>query len=150
SNQEITAGDRLVAIDDKTSFRSAVRPANAGLDARIVKVHDPKPSSLLTESGLALRTYDREGGPLSVGVINKGRTPGIEEGKVIKLVSKGATIGRSGTFGYLNGEPARPQVKLPDEENGQAVVFRTFEKVSYALVMRAQRPISGGDRVVAP
>ena len=44
------------------------------------------------------------------------------------------------------GEP----VKLPDERAGLAMVFRTFDRVSVALVMESTAPIHVGDRVRNP
>jgi hypothetical protein len=41
-------------------------------------------------------------------------------------------------------------VKLPDERNGLVFVFRVFEKMSYAIVMRATRPIYVNDVVQTP
>jgi hypothetical protein len=41
-------------------------------------------------------------------------------------------------------------IKLPDERNGLVLVFRVFEKMSYAMVMRASRPIYVGDFVQTP
>jgi len=41
-------------------------------------------------------------------------------------------------------------VKLPDERNGIIFVFRVFEKMSYAIVMRANKPIYVGDVVRTP
>ena len=55
--------------------------------------------------------------------------------------------------------PADPKVgvaasgttlKLPDERNGLIFVFRVFEKMSYAMVMSATRPIYIGDVVQTP
>jgi hypothetical protein len=46
----------------------------------------------------------------------------------------------------LGGGP----VKLPDERNGIVFVFRVFEKMSYAIVMRANKPIYVGDVVRTP
>jgi hypothetical protein len=42
------------------------------------------------------------------------------------------------------------EVKIPDERIGLVFVFRTFEKVSYALVMSSTRPIKTGDIVQTP
>jgi len=42
------------------------------------------------------------------------------------------------------------EVKLPDERNGLIFVFRVFDKMSYALVMRSTKPIYVGDVVVTP
>jgi hypothetical protein len=41
-------------------------------------------------------------------------------------------------------------IKLPDERNGLVFVFRVFEKMSYAMVMRSTRPIYVGDVVQTP
>jgi len=44
------------------------------------------------------------------------------------------------------GEP----VKLPDERAGLAMVFRTSDRVSVALVMESQKTIHVGDRIRNP
>jgi hypothetical protein len=41
-------------------------------------------------------------------------------------------------------------IKLPDERNGLLFVFRVFNKMSYAMVMKATRPIYIGDIVRTP
>jgi hypothetical protein len=41
-------------------------------------------------------------------------------------------------------------VQLPDEYNGRVMVFRTFDRVSYALVMEGIRPTQVGDTLKAP
>lgn len=41
-------------------------------------------------------------------------------------------------------------IKIPDERNGLVFVFRVFEKMSYAMVMRATKPIYVGDVVQTP
>lgn len=150
SNQELTKGDRLVQIVEKPTFNAPVQAAPPGFGARVIKVFDGKSSSLLAESGLDVRAYDREGGPLSIIILNKGTNSHLEQGDVVQVLTNGATVGRSGTLGYIEGKKAADPIKLPDEDNGYAVVFRTFEKISYAIVMRAQRPILAGDRVAAP
>jgi hypothetical protein len=40
--------------------------------------------------------------------------------------------------------------KLPDERSGLVFVFRTFEKLSYGMILKAVRPISVGDVVQTP
>jgi len=47
-------------------------------------------------------------------------------------------------------DPARPELKLPDERNGLLMVFRTFEKLSYALVLEITDGVKVGDRLVNP
>jgi len=46
-------------------------------------------------------------------------------------------------------QPGEP-VKLPDEEAGLLMVFRTYDRISVALIMQATRPINIGDRVRNP
>ena len=46
--------------------------------------------------------------------------------------------------------PVSQSVVLPDERSGLVFVFRTFEKVSFGMVMKAVRPISVGDIVRTP
>lgn len=41
-------------------------------------------------------------------------------------------------------------VTLPDERNGLVFVFRVFEKMSYAMVMKATKPLYVGDVVQTP
>jgi hypothetical protein len=52
--------------------------------------------------------------------------------------------------GKVVGVAATGEVKLPDERNGLVFVFRVFDKLSYALVMRSTRPIYIGDVVRTP
>ncbi|HEY2627959.1 MAG TPA: hypothetical protein VGI57_02475, partial [Usitatibacter sp.] len=41
-------------------------------------------------------------------------------------------------------------VQIPDERNGLVFVFRVFEKMSYAMVMKATKPLYVGDVVQTP
>ena len=40
--------------------------------------------------------------------------------------------------------------KLPDERYGLVMVFRTFDRASFALVMQASRPVAVSDFVTNP
>jgi LysM domain-containing protein len=41
-------------------------------------------------------------------------------------------------------------LNIPDERNGLVIVFRVFEKMSYAMIMRSSKPIYVGDVVQTP
>jgi hypothetical protein len=47
-------------------------------------------------------------------------------------------------------DPQQPQLQLPDERNGLLMVFRTFEKISYALVLNTTHRVRVGDHLVNP
>lgn len=49
-----------------------------------------------------------------------------------------------------SSDPEPVKIKLPDERIGLAMVFRTFERVSYALIMQSERAIETGDIVTTP
>ena len=41
-------------------------------------------------------------------------------------------------------------IKLPSESNGVAMVFRTFDRVSYVLLLEIRNGVRVGDRLVNP
>jgi LysM repeat protein len=45
---------------------------------------------------------------------------------------------------------AKQQIQLPDERIGLLMVFRVFERVSYALIMQASEPVNKLDSVLSP
>ena len=54
------------------------------------------------------------------------------------------------TAGYAGGRVERAMVRLPSESNGVAMVFLTFDRVSYALILQSQQAVRVGDRLVNP
>ena len=40
--------------------------------------------------------------------------------------------------------------QLPEQRNGLVFIFRTFEHVSYGLIMEAERPVQAGDSAHTP
>jgi hypothetical protein len=47
-------------------------------------------------------------------------------------------------------DETRPNIKLPDERNGLLMVFRTFDKLSYGLVLDIVSGVRVGDRLTNP
>lgn len=82
-----------------------------------------------------------EVGPFTVVAINRGKREGIEEGHVLRIMRHA---------GKHQDPLTREQYRLPDEQSGVVMVFRTYEKVSYGLVMSATQPIHIHDTVVTP
>lgn len=80
-------------------------------------------------------------GNLDVVVLNLGEREGMKPGHVLAIHQRGEVVYDS---------VARQRIKVPDTEAGLCMVFRTFEKVSYALVIKAQLPLSLGDGVTNP
>jgi len=80
-------------------------------------------------------------GPLSIVAINLGERENISTGNVLRVRSQ--KIPKKDPF---TGE----KYFIPEENIGLALVFRTFEKVSYAIVTDSNRQVTPGDVVVSP
>jgi len=80
-------------------------------------------------------------GQYSVVVLNRGEADGMVTGHVLAVNQDGA---------YVRDPVDRSPVKLPDERAGLMMIFRTFEKVSYALILEAERSMTINDRFTNP
>lgn len=87
-----------------------------------------------------------EAGPQQIITLNRGRADGVEVGHVFALYRPGPLITDASV--QTGGKPAT--FKLPDERYGLAFVFRIYDRVSYALVMRISRPVNPLDVVQTP
>ena len=83
-------------------------------------------------------------GQYQVVVINRGTQHGLEVGHVLQAYQMGRTI-RDTQRGVIG-----QKVRLPDEPAGTMMVFRTSERLSYALVMEATTPMALLDIVRSP
>ncbi|KIQ95945.1 LysM domain-containing protein [Lysobacter sp. A03] len=143
SGREVRIGDRLIPVQaqpyDLQFFPHPPRQQFEYGRARVLAVAD------------MLRT----GGPRDVVALSVGARDGVDNGtvfsgwrvgsEVVDRMSTGSGWDRSeDTFGRNN------RVRLPDEFAGHLMVFRTFDKVSYALVMEGIRPIQVGHELKHP
>ena len=127
SKQEMGVGDRLVPVPPQTYVTYMPRVPTSQIDGRIASVY----------SGV------NQAGGGSVVTVNRGSRHGLEVGHVLALLDTGATI-------TDRTSASRESVKLPDEFTGEVFVFRVFDNVSYALIMRTTKPVKVGDRVTPP
>ena len=80
-------------------------------------------------------------GALDVVTLNKGQRDGLAEGNVLAVMKTGETV-RDRVTGQ--------SLKIPDERAGLLMVFRTYDKLSYGLVLNASRSLSVLDKVQNP
>lgn len=80
-------------------------------------------------------------GSYQVVAIDLGEQDGMEVGHVLSIHQRGKAVRDTVEGG---------KVTLPDVYAGNLMIFRTFDKVSYALVMNALRPIRTLDAVRNP
>ncbi len=104
--------------------------------------------SIMAVSGVTIA------GAHQVVAINRGGKHGLESGHVLAILQRGEKVvdrysGGSTTGNGFIGEFGK-KVKLPDERVGLAMVFKTYENMSYALIMEATHPVRTGDIVDTP
>ena len=80
-------------------------------------------------------------GQYMVVVLNRGSNNGVSTGDVLTVWQTGEEI---------HDRVEGGKVKLPDEEAGTIMVFKTFDRISYGLVMEATQAIHIHDTVRNP
>jgi len=93
-------------------------------------------------------------GQYAVVAINRGKKHGLEPGNVLAIWQVGEKVKDRGPGGAAATnqftEPFRPTVRLPSERSGVLMIFRTYERMSYALVMASEDQMHVGDIVKNP
>jgi hypothetical protein len=83
-------------------------------------------------------------GQYQVVVLNRGTREGVDVGTVFEIYQTGDIIVDQVS------EKRDEAVKLPDEKAGVLMVFRSFDKVSFGLIMKATSALHVGDRIRTP
>jgi hypothetical protein len=91
-------------------------------------------------------------GQYQVIVINRGARDGLAPGNVLGIFGLGGYVRDTVNKGYLGGMSrlGAKNVRLPDERTGTFMVFKTFDQISYGLVMEAKDIIRVQDLVQNP
>jgi LysM domain len=128
AKEEMRVGDRLIAEPARELVSYVPHGPATQMSGQIVSVY-----------GSAV-TFAAEN---QVVVINRGAKDGIERGHVMAILKDGETL-------KDRTDSSRQQIKLPNERNGLLMVFRVFDKLSYALVLQITDGVKVGDRIVNP
>ena len=128
SKEEMRVGDRLLPEPERQMSSYMPRAPAGKVDASIVSIYG---------SSVANAAQNQ------VVVINRGSKDGMESGHVLAILKDGARL-------VDKTDAARPELKLPNERNGLVMVFRTFEKLSYGLILDITDGVKVGDRLVNP
>jgi hypothetical protein len=128
TEREAIVGNYLLPEEDVDPITFLPRAPDNQIEGKIISVL----------SGVSLI------GQYHVVVINRGSAAGLEPGHVLRVWQTGRVIRdtQRGAFGE--------KVRLPDEPAGTMMVFRTSERISYALVMEATTPLALLDTVRNP
>ncbi|MDR2207727.1 MAG: LysM peptidoglycan-binding domain-containing protein [Azoarcus sp.] len=121
--EEIGVGDKMLPTEGELIFSYAPRAPREPVDARLVSIH----------RGIS------ETGKLNVVVISAGTQDGLEPGHVVAMFRNRGTA----THG-------RTAYALPEKRYGSAMIFRVFDRVSYALIMDTEGQATIGDAIRNP
>ncbi len=126
TTEEVRLGDRLF-ISEERAITSTFMPSAPQAPVSGVIIDVPRG---VTQIGV-----------MDVVTIDQGRRDGLAEGNVLAVFKTGETV-----RDRITGQP----VKIPDERSGLLMVFRTYEKLSYGLVLNATRSLAVLDKVRNP
>jgi hypothetical protein len=129
TEREVLYGDRLLPTD-KSKIDNLYFPRLPDIDIEGKIIH--LPDALF---GIA---------KLQVAVINRGSREGLETGNLLAIYTKGMSIRDH----FSRGK--KVDLDLPDSRSGLMMIFRTFDHVSYGLVLESTRVIHENDMVKVP
>ena len=126
TTQEVRNGDRVLPTENRNiSANFELSAPKTIIDAEIIDVP---------------RGVNQVGRTDAV-IVDKGTKDGLEAGNVLSIYRKGETV---------RDQVAGGSVKLPDEESGMLMIFKTYDKLSYGIILSANKPLSVGDKVKNP
>ena len=125
TSQEAVMGDRLLPASVDVPLNFFPRSPSSNIDGRIISV----------VGGVT------QIGQYQVVVMNRGSNDGLSVGDVLSVFQSGKVVDdrvKGGT------------VRLPDEQAGTVMVFKTYDRISYGLVMEATDAIHIHDSIRNP
>ena len=132
NGHEVRIGDRLVPVE--------AQPYDLQFIPHVPAV--PQPEGRLQI--MAVANAMTAGGPRDVVAISGGSREGIDNGTVFSIWRKGSDIidrhDNPNTSHPNETRRGKGDLVLPDEYAGHVMVFRTFDKVSYGLIMEGTKP----------
>lgn len=129
TQREALKGDRLLRQTFNIPLQFFPRAPDGEVDGRIIHVLD----------GTTMI------GQYNIVVLNRGAKDGLSVGHVLSVWQAGQTITDRFSSG-INGQT----VRLPDEKAGILMIFKTYDRISYALIMEATTEIHLLDKVRNP
>ena len=128
SARETLEGDIVLPIVPEAKLDFIPRAPKSKVEGKVMSVIDDR---------TVVAEYD-------IVIINKGKRDGLEPGNVLAIWAAGEEV-RDVTPNAVSRS-----VQLPDERMGLAMVFKTYDRMSYGLTMESEREIHVGDAVRSP
>lgn len=129
AKSEILAGDRMAPEPEREFLSFTPRAPTGAVNGRIVSIYGSNVVANASQN--------------QVVVINRGKRDGMESGHVLAILKDGQQL-------IDKTDATRTLIKLPNERNGLLMVFRTYEKLSYGLILDVTDSVRIGDRLASP
>lgn len=139
STREALQGDKLFPESVDVNVDFIPHAPTSDVDARVIAVRNHTVM-----------------GQYQVVALNRGQRAGLEAGHVLAISQVGGVVRDSYSSGGMRATTASTSrgrgknVQLPNERIGLVMVFKAFDRMSYALVMEANHEIRQGDLAKNP
>jgi hypothetical protein len=141
SKREVKQGDYVLPLEDYAyeEFFEPKAMDTVPANARIIGIVDVGPTASHND----------------IVVLNVGADDGVAAGHVFAVMNPGEEIkdpvrGPTGSFKRIFGTSDKINVTLPNEYIGRLMVYRSYDHISYALIMDGQRDVHDGDLLANP
>lgn len=126
-NGEVRRGDRVMAEQD----------------AMLPTLFYPTDAGQVKDGGKIIRVMGSIGTAAKNGVVtvDRGTADGIEIGQVFSTYQDGETV---------RDPKTKEAVKLPGQYVGSVMIFKSFDRISYAYVLESELPIKIGSNIKPP
>ena len=145
SDIEVRPGDLVLPLDDKPYDAQYVPhpPKQVPAGMRVVAFTDT-----IDPSGWMVAGRDQ------VLALSHGAADGVENGQVYSIFHPGEQVNDNFDYSPESGKkffhPKDAKVQLPEEYIGHVMIFRTFDHVSYGLVVDGVKPVHLLDPLYEP
>jgi hypothetical protein len=134
ASREALRGDRLVQQDGEAPLSFTPHAPTGEVHANIIAIADNA----------------TEVGQYQVVMLNRGERHGLTPGTVLAVDQRGEVVQDVWKRRPFGKEAMGENIELPYERAGTLMVFKVFNRVSYALVIGARAPMQVADRVYSP
>jgi hypothetical protein len=146
SGVAITSENEITTLELTDSYTGEVRRGDRVMleqDAMLPTLFYPTDANQVRDGGKIVRVMGSIGTAARNGVVtvDRGTSDGVEIGQVFSAYQAGETV---------KDPKTKEMVKLPGQYVGSVMIFKSFDRLSYAYVLESELPIKIGSSIKSP
>ena len=146
SGVAITSENDITTVELTDSYNGEVRRGDRVMleqDAMLPTLFYPTDANQVRDGGKVIRVMGSIGTAAKNGVVtvDRGTADGVEIGQVFSTYQEGETV---------RDPKTKEKVKLPGQYVGSVMIFKSFDRISYAYVLESELPIKVGSDIKPP